>query len=291
METLEKKKGNPNFGRKPKEETELINDIDKIYHFVLTDTWEQYKPVDNESGRINSAPYPPLYKVPSEGVTIDDDTRRTRKWRCLKGVESIWVDEQEGLEPASYDDYEEIIFRNGHLKIRGHELNKLSALKALDLYEAKKNRKSGSRPAYRLIDVDADLNNALDNLDFEYEALKTAKECSDEEMLPFAFVLGLNVDQQIKGVRKDFIMKAKSNPRYFIKYFVDPKNEIAYLVHKALTGNIISTTAIEGKLVWTESRKVIMDAPKGADIAQDIAKLFMKNNDDAIKFVEQLRKM
>ena len=110
-------------------------------------------------------------------------------------------------------------------------------------------------------------------------------------MLPFAFVLGLNVEGSPRAVRKDFIMKAKSNPKYFLKYFVDPKNEIAFKVHKAITENIISTSAIEGKLVWTESRKVIMDAPKGADLAQDVAKLVMQNDDEAIKLFEQLKKM
>ena len=291
--TLEKKKGNPNFGKKPiKEEfNDEISDVNKIHHFVLTNTWEKYKPVDNESGRLNSAPYPPIFQVPSEGITVDDETKKSRKWRCLKGIDSIWVDDQDGLEPNGFEDYEEIIFVNGHLKIRGYETNKLAALKALDLFEGKKIKKVDSKPAYRLIDVDADLNTSLDNLDFEYEALKTAKECSDEEMLAFAYVLGLNVDQQLRGVRKDFIMKAKANPRYFIKYFVDPKNEIAYRVHKALTGNILSTTSIEGKLVWAESGKVIMDAPKGADIAQDIAKLVMKNNEEATKLFEQLKKM
>jgi hypothetical protein len=34
-----------------------------------------------------------------------------------------------------------------------------------------------------------------------------------------------------------------------------------------------------------------MDAPKGSDIAQDIAKLVMQNNEDAIKLVEQLKRM
>jgi hypothetical protein len=294
QEVLEtKKKGNPNFGaKKVKEEVNQIEeDVNKIHHFVLTQSWEKYKPVDNESGRMDKPPYPPMYQLPSEGITVDDETGKNKRWRCLKGVDTIWVDEQDGLEPNGFEDYEEIIFINGQLKVRGYEVNKLMALKSLDTFEGKKYKKVNSKPVYRLIDLDADLNNALDNLDLEYEALKIAKECSDDEMLPFAFVLGLNVEGSPRSVRKDFIMKAKSNPKYFLKYFVDPKNEIAFKVHKAITENIISTSAIEGKLVWTESRKVIMDAPKGADLAQDVAKLVMQNDDEAIKLFEQLKKM
>lgn len=294
QEVLEtKKKGNPNFGaKKVKEEINQIEeDVNKIHHFVLIQSWEKYKPVDNESGRMDSSPYPPMYQLPSEGITVDDETGKNKRWRCLRGVDTIWVDEQDGLEPNGFEDYEEIIFINGQLKVRGYEVNKLTALKSLDTFEGKKYKKVNSKPVYRLIDLDADLNNALDNLDLEYEALKIAKECSDDEMLPFAFVLGLNVEGSPRAVRKDFIMKAKSNPKYFLKYFVDPKNEIAFKVHKAITENIISTSAIEGKLVWTESRKVIMDAPKGADLAQDVAKLVMQNDDEAIKLFEQLKKM
>ena len=294
QEALEKKKGNPNFGAKKviKEEVNQIEeDVNKIHHFVLIQSWEKYKPVDNESGRMDSSPYPPLYQLPSEGITVDDATGKNKRWRCLKGVDTIWVDEQEGLEPNGFEDYEEIIFNYGQLKVRGYEVNKLTALKSLDTFEGKKYKKVNSKPVYRLIDLESDLNTALDNLDLEYEALKIAKECSDEEMLPFAFVLGLNTSGSVKSVRKDFIMKAKSNPKYFLKYFVDPKNEIAYKVHKAITENIISTSVIEGKLVWAESRKVIMDAPKGADLAQDIAKLVMQNDDEAIKLFEQLKKM
>jgi hypothetical protein len=142
-----------------------------------------------------------------------------------------------------------------------------------------------------LIDENAEVNKALDRLDVEYEALKIAKECSDEEMIPFAYVLGININAKSNSIRKDFIIKAKTNPSYFVKYFVDPKNEISYNVHKALTENIISASAVEGKLVWTESRKVIMDIPKGSNVVQDVAKLVMQGDATAISLVEQLKKM
>ena len=175
--------------------------------------------------------------------------------------------------------------------VKGYEKNRLAALFNMDSFEGKKYRKNDTPSAFKLIDENAEINKALDSLDIEYEALKIAKECSDEEMLPFAHVLGINTGLSQNSIRKDFIMKAKTNPRYFVKYFVDPKNEIVYNTHKALNSNIISTSAIEGKLVWTESRKVIMDIPKGSDVCQDIAKLVMQGDATAVALVEQLKKM
>lgn len=283
-----KKKGNPNFGKK---EVEVLNDYDKIYTFVLIDTYEKYKPTDGDTGQRASNPYPPIYKLPSEGRTLDDATGKNRMWRCIKGEDSIWVDEQGDFEVVSYDDYEDLIFTDGRLIVKGFEKNKLAALLHQETYVDKKYKKANVRPVFRLIDEDKDLDSALSKLDAEYEALKIAKECGDEEMLPFAYVLGIDINQSYKSIRKEFILKAKGNPTYFVKYFVDPKNEIAYQVHRALSTNIISTSLIEGKLVFSESRKVIMDAPKNSDIAQHIAKLVMQNDAEAVKLVEQLKKM
>jgi hypothetical protein len=284
--TQVKKKGNPNFGKKKVE----VNEIDKSYTFVLTDTYEKYKPKDPDTGQSPYDPFPPFYKLASEGIAIDEDTQRSRRWRCLKGIDSIWVDDQDGIEPR-YDEYEDLVFIYGKMTVKGWERNKLAALMNQDGFEGKKYRKQNAKTVYRLVDEEKDLDNALDSFEIEFEALKIAKECSDEEMLPFAFVLGINTQKSEKEVRREFIMKAKANPRYFLKHFVDPKNEISYLVHKGMAENIISTSAVEGKLVWAESRKVIMDAPKGSDIAQDIAKLVMQNNEDAVKLVEQLKRM
>lgn len=290
--TLEKKKGNPNFGaKKLKEDFNEINEVDRLYHFVLTQSWEQYKPVDMEGGKMNSSPYPPVYQIPSEGITIDDATQKSRRWRCLRGVDTIWVDEQGDVEPNGFEDYEEIIFKNGQLKVRGYEQNILSALKSFDGFQGKKYKKAGSVPLYRLIDLEFDLDQSIDTLDLEYDALKIAKECSDDEMMPFAYVLGIELNNSVKTIRRDFIMKAKGNPKYFVKYFVDPKNEISYVFAKGFSENIISTSVLEGKLVWAESQKVIMDAPKGTDIVQALSKLVMQNDETSVKVYEQLKKM
>jgi hypothetical protein len=287
-ETQVKKKGNPNFGKK---QDDGLNDFNKVYTFVLTKTYEKYKPVDGDSGKRTTNPYPPIYKLPSEGRTIDDATGKNRMWRCIKGFDSIWVDDQDGIEVVTLDDLEDLVFIDGRMIVKGFEKNKLAALFNQDSFESKKYRKNDVPVAFKLVDEDADISKALDSLDVEYEALKIAKECSAEEMLPFAHVLGIDTGASENSIRRDFIMKAKSNPKYFVKYFVDPKNEIVYNVFKALNENIISASVIEGKLVWTESRKVIMDVPKGSDIKNDIAKLVMQGDATALALVEQLKKM
>lgn len=287
-ETQVKKKGNPNFVKK---QDDGLNDFNKVYSFVLTKTYEKYKPVDGDTGMKTTNPYPPIYKLPSEGRTIDDATGKNRMWRCIKGVDTIWTDEQGDIEVLSLDDLEDLVFIDGRMIVKGFEKNKLAALFNQDSYEGKKYRKENIPASFKLVDEELEVNKSLDSLDVEYEALKIAKECSDEEMMPFAHTLNIDTNASINSIRRDFILRAKTNPKYFVKYFVDPKNEIIYNISKSLTSGIISTSAVEGKLVWTESRKVIMDLPKGSNISQDIAKLVMQGDATAVSLVEQLKKM
>jgi hypothetical protein len=287
-ETQVKKKGNPNFVKK---QDDGLNDFNKVYSFVLTKTYEKYKPVDGDTGMKTTNPYPPIYKLPSEGRTIDDATGKNRMWRCIKGVDTIWTDEQGDIEVISLDDLEDLVFIDGRMIVKGFEKNKLAALFNQDSYEGKKYRKENIPSSFKLVDEELEVNKTLDSLDVEYEALKIAKECSDEEMMPFAHTLNIDTNASINSIRRDFILRAKTNPKYFVKYFVDPKNEIIYNVSKSLTSGIISSSAVEGKLVWNESRKVIMDLPKGSNIAQDIAKLVMQGDATAVSLVEQLKKM
>jgi hypothetical protein len=86
-------------------------------------------------------------------------------------------------------------------------------------------------------------------------------------------------------------MRAKSNPAYFIKHFVDPKNNIIFKVKEALENDIISSSLLENKLVWSESRKFITDVPKGSDVPQFVAKLVLQGDKDVVAAYEQLKKM
>jgi hypothetical protein len=86
-------------------------------------------------------------------------------------------------------------------------------------------------------------------------------------------------------------MRAKSNPAYFIKHFVDPKNNIVFKVKEALEDDIISSSVLENKLVWAESRKFITDVPKGSDVPQLVAKLVLQGDKDVVAAYEQLKKM
>jgi hypothetical protein len=86
-------------------------------------------------------------------------------------------------------------------------------------------------------------------------------------------------------------MRAKGNPKYFVTHFSDAKNDIVFKVKQALDDNILSGSILENKLVWSESKKVIMDVPKGSDIPQLVAKQVLLKNSSAVSAYEQLKKM
>ena len=299
MEVLiEKKKGNPNFGKKP---VQPVSDLDKIYDFELIRTYEIYKPEvviitgrnsEKSVGKSDTL-YPPTFAIPNSGLAWDEEENRQRAWRFINTEESIWIDEQRDLtseEEASLisNTDNQLEFKKGKLMVRGIEKSKLAALMIQDMYEGKKKQLKQIPPVYRLLNPEAILKNTQDTLDLAWEAESAARSCSVKEMFEFASVLGISLEQSEAGVRKDFIVSAKSNPSYFVKHFVNPKNKYQYAFSQAVKNDLITVNKNSGKLIWSESKAEITSVAPNADVAQQLAERAVNKESDILALFEQL---
>ena len=299
MEVLiEKKKGNPNFGKKP---VQPVSDLDKIYDFELIRTYEIYKPEvviitgrnsEKSVGKSDTL-YPPTFAIPNSGLAWDEEENRQRAWRFINTEESIWIDEQRDLtseEEASLlsNTDNQLEFKKGKLMVRGIEKSKLAALMIQDMYEGKKKQLKQIPPVYRLLNPEAILKNTQDTLDLAWEAESAARSCSVKEMFEFASVLGISLEQSEAGTRKDFILAAKSNPAYFVKHFVNPKNKYQYAFSEAVKNGLISVNKDSAKLVWSESKAEITSIAPNADVAQQLAERAVNKESDILALFEQL---
>ena len=299
MEVLiEKKKGNPNFGKKP---VQTVSDLDKIYDFELIKTYEIYKPEvviitgrnsEKSVGKSDTL-YPPTFAIPNSGLAWDEVENRQRAWRFINTEESIWIDEQRDLtseEEASLlsNTDNQLEFKKGKLMVRGIEKSKLAALMVQDMYEGKKKQLKQMPPVYRLLNPEAILKNTQDTLDLAWDAESAARSCSSKEMYEFASVLGISLEQSEAGVRKDFIVSAKSNPAYFVKHFVNPKNKYQYAFSEAVKNDLISVNKNSGKLIWSESKAEITSVAPNADVAQQLAERAVNKESDILALFEQL---
>ena len=299
MEVLiEKKKGNPNFGKKP---VQPVSDLDKIYDFELIRTYEIYKPEvviitgrnsEKSVGKSDTL-YPPTFAIPNSGLAWDEEENRQRAWRFINTEESIWIDEQRDLtseEEASLlsNTDNQLEFKKGKLMVRGIEKSKLAALMIQDMYEGKKKQLKQIPPVYRLLNPEAILKSTQDTLDLAWEAESAARSCSVKEMFEFASVLGISLEQSEAGVRKDFIVSAKSNPSYFVKHFVNPKNKYQYAFSQAVKNDLIAVNKNSGKLIWSESKAEITSVAPNADVAQQLAERAVNKESEVLALFEQL---
>lgn len=299
MEALiEKKKGNPNFGKKS---VQVVDDLDKIFDFELIRTYEIYKPEvviitgrnsEKSVGKSDTL-YPPTFAIPNSGLAWDEENNRQRAWRFINTEESIWIDEQRDLtkeEEASLlsNTDNQLEFKKGKLMVRGIEKSKLAALMVQDMYEGKKKQLKQIPPVYRLLNPEAILKNTQDTLDLAWEAESAARSCSVKEMFEFASVLGISLEQSEAGTRKDFILAAKSNPAYFVKHFVNPKNKYQYAFSESVKNGLISVNKDSAKLVWSESKAEITSIAPNADVAQQLAERAVNKESDILALFEQL---
>jgi hypothetical protein len=302
MEALiEKKKGNPNFGKK---QTPVVDDLDKVYEFELIKTHALYKPElvvitgrnsEKSVGKSDTL-YPPMFAVPNSGLAWDEEENRQRAWRFINSEESIWVDEQRELSKeeegsALSSDDNQLEFKNGKLMVRGIEKSKMAALMIQDMYEGKKKQLKKIPPVYRLLNPEAILKSTQAVLDLAWEAESAARNASEKEMLEFASVLGISLEQSSAGIRKDFIVAAKSNPAYFVKHFVNPKNKYQYAFSEAVKNGLISVNKNSGKLIWTESRADITSIAPNADVAGQLAERAVDKEQEILELFDQVSKL
>lgn len=299
MEALiEKKKGNPNFGKKS---VQVVDDLDKIYDFELIKTHGLYKPEivvitgrnsERSVGKSDTL-YPPTFAIPNSGLAWDEENNRQRAWRFINTEESIWIDEQRELSKEDEanllaSDDNQLEFKKGKLMVRGIEKSKLAALMIQDMYEGKKKQLKRIPPVYRLLNPEAILKSTQDNLDISWEAESAARSASSKEMYEFASVLGISLEQSDAGIRKDFIVMAKANPTYFIKHFVNPKNKFQYAFSEAIKNNLISVNKDSAKLIWSESKAEITSIAPNADVAQQLADRAVNKEQEILALFEQL---
>jgi hypothetical protein len=297
--TTEKKKmGNPNFGKKKEA------DIEKIYEFELIKTYELYKPeiviltskTQERSVGKNDSVYPPMMSIPNCGLAYDEVKKEQRAWRFINTENSIWIDEQReltGSEEATILSLPEnqLEFEHGKLFVRAIEKSKVNALLIQDMYEDKKVKLRNTPPVYRLLNPEAILKATQAILDQAWEAESLARKSSEEEMYEFCHVLGINLEQSDDAIRKDFIVKAKSNPEYFLKHFVNPKNRYTFAFAQALKDNVLSVNKDSGKLIWAESGSDILSVNPLGNVSDQLASMAVAKDDKVLSLFAQISKM
>jgi len=295
--------GNPNFGKRKSEDQKLSEDLNKQYIFQLLKEHHRSKPITSKFGEAGGeieSPYQPYYGAVNSGLAWDPEyvpkgkTTKggTRRWRFLYGYPSIWVDEQVDPEPSKEDlisDRNDLKFRNGVLRVFGHEQTKLQALMLNDAFSGCVRKLKNIPAEYQLLDQDKIDKEVLEAIDDAFEAEKAAREATIEEMYAVGMFFGLDMTKSDDAIRKQFIVKARTNPSLFNREFLNPKNKYKYFFKIAVDDNYISGTMVPGKLQLVEANTPILDL-KTEDVAEECAMLAMGNDSKALALYDKLVK-
>lgn len=302
---------------KPRSTKPKIDEEDKIYEFELVTSTTAGKPVDKATGKQLEPPYPPRRGWPNEGIAFDEDYKdpetgklspRARAWRLIEGQPSIWVDEQDGLAGMDKDQINELLgqpensiwFINGKLNVRGIEKLKLKALMVQDYFEGKKRQYRVRNRAYRLNNPDAIVVNQMSKIEAEYAAMKKAMDCTTEEMIECAYVMGIDIQDQseqgINAIKLQFLQKAKydeKNPKqldWFIGIVSNPATHVTYVFGEGIAKGIISGTQQYGKLTWAHANTPIMDINSAGNIPDQLVAKYLDDDPKVFKLLAEIEK-
>lgn len=272
---------------KKRVEAEAMSDID---NFVIDITKDYTFELCQKHIAVNTyrPPYPRTYQIAGVITIWDSVAKRAREIRNIETSTTIFMDEQIEEGYGRELNTTPIVFIDGKLTVRGLELNKMRFILASDQCKKDTRRLSTRDPIYYLLDFDAVKRKTFSTLKLARDAQDHAWNCTEEEMMPTAYALGINVTQATDYIRAEFVQKATDSPELFNKISESPKNKISYLIRTALDKDLISLTKNEGTLVWSDSGTAIVGLPVDKDEISFITDFSIKEKAGQ-EFIKKLR--
>lgn len=234
--------------------------------------------------------------VSNEMPIFDEETESNRTIRLLRGVPSIFVDEQNGLTPTFIQRNKvDIVFNNGFLRVARTNKTLLNFLLNSDEFDKKKNRMKSRRPKFTLINTADIEQEELEKEQFKFEAIKYAMSAKEEDMIPHAVFLRIpmvNVYGEQKSpakIRIEYADYASKKPEYFMKTANSPVTKAAFFVTRAIELGILDITKRQGYVLWGESGHPIMELKFGKPVVDQISEYALSDTNESKAFYKQLK--
>ncbi len=254
--------------------------------------WYMFKLVDNtKQGGVY---------IPNIDDVWNPETKLVERVRLLSGVGSIWVKDQKELQP-------EYIKQNGItlnfprgqkiLRIASHNTTALEFMRLCNSNIGNPKRVRTSRFEFFEYDTAAAEQEALLKDEFELDMAIQAKTAKVEQMRKHAAFLGIRMMTDLgepktdDGVRREYVIAAKRNPKYFKDTFGSPEVEVSWLVKKAIGETLIEIGREPGKVYWANGGGMICAMPPQENAQLYLTQLAMTNSPEGVQFKEQLQKI
>ena len=269
----------------------------KLIFFQLVESFEKYRPTSKEDGKPMGVPFPPYWSAPNSGIALDKEGN-ARSWRLIQGQPSIWVDKQLSLEKETPQNIERMLgdarniieFRHGVLQVRRNEALKLEALEVSDYNEGNTNPYYPRKKMFKLLNPAEDISKALNTFEVEDKANDIAKNASEEEVLAFAYSIGIDTsdtsDEGLRNTRLKFRNYAKNQPAKFIELFSNPVNKIKYVFAQAIRDNHIALNG--NKLMRLSTNLAVLSLKGDTDVVTQLTELALGKDAKALELYQSL---
>ena len=270
-----------------KVETQKKKREPKEYIFQLADTY--YTSTSN----FKRPPYPETYFLKNTDVIFDEESGTERNIRYLEGVSTIFEDEQEHLSDFKKRQRPEIKFINGVLVVQANRTSLVKFLLCSNMNLGNKNRIAGTRAVYKLLDFEAQEEQAISAAEQRMNAMKLAMDAPLENMIPHAKYLGVNFKNQYgddrgeKAIRVDYLDVADKNPETFINTYNNPLVKVQYILQKAINLGLVDLTSSKGQAIWGDTKKFISQIPDKADPVKHLSEFCL--TEKGKDFYQQLK--
>lgn len=227
-------------------------------------------------------------------------TKKVERIRLLAGVDSIWMKDQKDI-PKEYveKNIREIHFPRGVKlrRVRKTDHTMVEFMRYTNANVGNIHRVGSSRFEIYEYDSAAAEKEAYVKEEFELEMALLAKAAKPEAMRKHAAFLGIRLlnetgdNKSDDGVRREYVMYAKRNPTYFKQTIGSDRIEVSWLVRKAISESLIDIGREPGKVFWSSGGGMIGVMPQTINAQDYLTDLAMTNNDEGIRFKEQLKKV
>lgn len=240
------------------------------------------------------------------GVHIDgvDDawnpeTKKIERMRLLAGISSIWLKDQKEITPDYVKaNQRSLVFPRGARILRiPTDDNALEFAQRCKHNIGNPKRKTGSKFEFYEYNPKKQQEEALKLEMLEIEMAIKASQVESLPMRKHALFLGvipfddLGIPKTDEGIRREYIIAAKRNPKKFKDTLDSKEVEIAYLIKKAITDALIDLGGHSGQVMWSAGGR-ITNVPQGRNTQEYLIELAMNTTSaEGRQFLEHLQKI
>ena len=236
--------------------------------------------------------------IPNIDDAYNPETKQVERMRLLSGVPSVWMKDQEKLDPVYIrNNGRSLIFPRGTrmLRIPSYDTTALFFARNCSHNIGNPNRKTGSRFEFYEYDPAAIEKEQLERESLAIDMAIEARQAKSEDMRKHALFLGISLTNSVglpktdEGIRVEYQRYANRNPEYFKQTLGSKEVNISYLVKMAISDSKIEIGREPGKIYWANGGGLITAIAPKEDPVKALVNLALSNTDEGKSFKDQLQ--